>query len=98
MAGNSDYTHGEMSIDGHNSTFSGFVRYSAFFTAFFIVVLLMPILVFGANIAWLPALIVTFIVGIIITPAFKLGGGWIATLIGMAFLTGILGVLVSVLS
>ena len=67
MAGKSEYIHGEMPLDGHNSTFSGFVRQSAFYTAFFIVALLMPILVFGANIAWLPALIATFIVGVIIT-------------------------------
>ncbi len=98
MSGNSDYIHGNMPIDGHNKVFSGFVRLSAFFTAFFIVVLLMPTLVFGANIAWFPALIATFIVGLIITPAFKLGGGWIATLIGLAVFTGAIGVLISILN
>jgi len=98
MAEHSEYIHGNMPIDGHNKVFSGFVHLSAFFTALTIVVLLMPILVFGANIAWLPALIATFIVGVILTPAFKLGGGWIATLIGLAFLTGLTGVLISVFS
>ncbi|PHS41256.1 MAG: hypothetical protein COA91_02775 [Robiginitomaculum sp.] len=98
MAGKSEYIHGEMPLDGHNSTFSGFVRQSAFYTAFFIVALLMPILVFGANIAWLPALIATFIVGVIITPAFKLGGGWIATLVGLAVLTLMIVALVAIFS
>ncbi|MBL4855086.1 MAG: aa3-type cytochrome c oxidase subunit IV [Robiginitomaculum sp.] len=98
MAEHSEYIHGNMPIDGQDKTFSGFVRLSAFFTVFFVVVLLMPILVFGANIAWFPALIATFIVGVILTPVFKLGGGWIATLIGLAFLTGLIGILVSVLN
>ncbi len=98
MAGHSDYTHGKMPIDGHKKTFSGFVHVSAYFTAFFVVVLLMPTLVFAANIAWLPALIATFIVGVIIAPIFKLGGGWFATLIGLTALTLIIVALASIFS
>ena len=91
----SDYTHGEMSIVGQDKTFKGFLRLSSFFTAFFIVLLLMPILVFGANMAWPGALIISFIVGIVIAPAFKLGGGWYATLVGMAVIGGLVGLLFS---
>lgn len=94
----SDYVHGDMSIVGQDKTFKGFIRLSAFFTAFFIVVLLMPILVFGANMGWPAALVVTFIVGLVISPAFKLGGGWYATLFGLAVLAGMIGMLFSALT
>ncbi len=94
----SDYIHGKMDTVGQDKTFKGFVRLSAFFTAFLIVVLLMPILVFGANLGWPTALIATFIVGLIISPAFKLGGGWYATLFGLAILAGMIGMLFSALT
>lgn len=94
----SDYTHGNMNIVGQDKTFKGFLRLSSFFTAFFIVFLLMPILVFGAHMAWPGALIISFIVGIVIAPAFKLGGGWYATLVGLAVLGGVVGMLFSALT
>ncbi len=95
MAGHTDYIHGTMPIDGHKKTYVGFAKISAFFTAFIVVILLMPILVFTAHMAWLPALIVTFIVGVVIAPMFKLGGGWYALLIGMAILTAIISFLIA---
>jgi len=94
----SDYIHGNMSTVGQDKTFKGFVKLSAFFTAFLIVVLLMPILVFGAHMGWPAALVTTFIVGIAISPAFKLGGGWYATLFGLAILAGLIGILFSALT
>ncbi len=94
----SDYVHGKMSIVGQDKTFKGFVKISAFATAFFIVVLLMPILVFAANVSWPLALIITFIVGIVISPAFKLGGGWYATLFGLAILAGVIGMFFSAIT
>ena len=94
----SDYSHGTMNIVGQDKTFKGFVRISAFFTAFFIVVLLMPILVFGAKIGWPLALVITFIVGLLISPPFKLGGGWYATLFGLAVMAGIIGMAFSILA
>jgi hypothetical protein len=87
-----------MSTVGQDKTFKGFVRISAFLTAFFIVILLMPILVFGAKLGWPIALVITFIVGLLISPAFKLGGGWYATLFGLAVLAGMVGMLFSVLT
>ncbi len=94
----SDYIRGEMPVFGHDKTFKGFVKISAFSAAFLIVVLLMPILVFTVHVAWLPALIITFIVGVLITPAFKLGGAWYATLFGMTFVTGIVCLLISMIA
>jgi hypothetical protein len=94
----SEYVHGTMATAGHHKTFSGFVKTSAFLTAFFVVTLLMPILVFAAHISWFPALVATFVVGLILAPIFKLGGGWYGTLFGLAVLTFILGVSISALS
>ncbi len=86
----SKYVHGSMPVDGHGKTFDGFIRASAYTTAFCVVALLLPILVFSVNMSWAPALLVTFIVGVIIAPFLKLGGGWYASLVGMAIVTAIL--------
>lgn len=96
--GNSDYTHGTMPMEGHNKTFSGFIKISAFSTAFIAVSLIMPILVFTAGVAWLPALIVTFIIGLILGPIFKLGGGWYGTLIGLAVIGALISIIISALA
>ena len=94
----SEYVHGTMETAGHDKTFNGFVKTSSFLTAFFVVVLLMPILVFAAHVSWFPALIATFIVGIVIAPIFKLKGGWYATLFGLAVVAFILGVSITALA
>ena len=94
-SGHSDYIHGTMAVDGHDKTFKGFAKASAFITAFLVVVLLMPILIFAAGMTWFPALIATFIVGVLISPALKLGGSWYATLFGLAVLGFFLGFIIS---
>ncbi len=94
----SDYIRGEMPIFGHDKTFKGFIKGSSFITAFLIVVLLMPILVFTAHVSWLPALIITTIVGLLIAPAFKLGGAWYMTLFGMAGVTGLMCIFISMIA
>ncbi|PHR91359.1 MAG: aa3-type cytochrome c oxidase subunit IV [Robiginitomaculum sp.] len=97
-SGHSNYVSGEMPIQGHQKTFGGFIRTASFCTAFLIVVLLMPILVFGAQLPWFTALVATVVVGVLITPAFKLGGGWYALLFGLAVLAFIIGFGVSALA
>lgn len=94
----SDYIRGEMPVFGHDITFKGFVKTSAFSTALLIVVLLMPILVFTVHLSWLPALIITFVVGMLISPAFKLGGAWYATLFGLTAVTGLVCILISMIA
>lgn len=94
----SEYIHGTMSVVGQDKTFKGFVRIAAFLTAFFIVVLLMPILVFAAKLAWPLALAITFIVGLAISPAFRLSGSWYATLFGLVVLAGLIGIAFSLLT
>ncbi len=92
-----EYKHGSMSTVGQNKTFKGFLKIASFLTAFFIVVLLMPILVFAVHLHWLPALIITFIVGVALAWPFRLGGGWFMTLAGLAVLGVITSFLLSLL-
>ncbi|MEE9272319.1 MAG: hypothetical protein V3U57_03505 [Robiginitomaculum sp.] len=80
----SNYVRGSMPIDGQNKTFMGFAKTSAFLTAFFIVTLLMPILVFAVHLNWKPALLICFVIGLLVAKPFKLKAGWYMTLIGLA--------------
>lgn len=96
--GHSDYKRGTMPMDGHYHTFSGFIKTSAFSTAVIAVCLIMPILVFCTSMTWFPALIITFVIGLILGPIFKLGGGWYGTLIALAIVGAIVSVLISALA
>ncbi len=98
MASHSEYVHGEMSIVGQDKTYQGFLKVSLFLTAFFIVILLFPILMFAVHLSWMSSLIITFIVGLIIAYPFRLSGSWFMTLGGMAVLTLIFGFLISALT
>ncbi len=83
----SHYVRGSMPIDNQVKTFKGFIRGSEFMTAFITVVLLMPILVFAAKFPWLPSLVATVVVGLILGKALKLGPTWYTTLFTLALLT-----------
>lgn len=89
-AGHSDYTHGEMPVEAQEGTFKGFMNWTMYGGAFIVIVLLMPTLVFGANLAWTTSLLATVIVGIVIGLALKLKGAWYAVVIGLAILTALL--------
>ncbi len=97
MAEQTNYIRGNMNIVEQDKTFKGFLRASAFLTAFFIVVLLMPILVFSTSLGWFSSLIITFIVGLALAWPFKLGGGWYASLVGLAVLAAITSLLLTAL-
>ncbi len=96
-SGHSDYIQGSMPVDGHNKTFKGFIKGSAFSSALLIVLLLMPILLFTVHLSWVPALAITFIVGLLIAPAMKLGSGWYGVLIGLTIFTALLCIAVTAL-
>ena len=96
--GHSDYTPGTMPIDAHKGTFSGFIKGSAYGTAFITVSLIMPILVFCTSMTWGPALLVSFIIGLILGPVFKLGGGWYGTLIALAIVGAVVSMLISAIA
>lgn len=94
----SDYVSGTMPVDGHKKTFTGFAKTSSFSAAFIIVVLLMPILVICAQLAWLPSLIATFVIGLLIAKPLQLGGGWYATLTALGVFGFILCLAISALA
>lgn len=89
-AEHSDYSRGEMPVDAHRGTFGGFMAGTTYGSAFIIVSLLMPTLVFGANLGWLPSLIASLVVAIILGMALKLKGAWYASMIALAVITGVL--------
>lgn len=88
-AGHSDYNRGDMPIEAQSKTFSGFMVGTIYGGAFIAVVLLFPILFFGANFSWMTSLVSTLVVGILIGLALKLKGIWYATLVIMAVITAI---------
>ncbi len=89
MAG-SNYDRGAMEIDDHKETFSGFMNMSVYGGASIIVALLFPILVFGVNLSWLTALIVTVVLGVIIGVVMKFKAQWYAILIGVSVLLAVI--------
>ncbi|MEM7729367.1 MAG: aa3-type cytochrome c oxidase subunit IV [Pseudomonadota bacterium] len=92
-----DYERGEMKIEGHKETFSGFMNMSVYGGAAIIVSLLFPILVFGVNLGWMTSLLITVVLGVIIGVVMKFEAQWYAILVGVsvliAVLIGILGLL-----
>ncbi len=98
MAGShSDYKHGDMEITAQEGTFDGFMAGTMYGGAAIIVGLLFPILVFGAGLSWLPSLIASVVVGVLIGIGLKLKGAWYASLIGIGLVTGIICAIFSAL-
>lgn len=97
-AGHSNHTHGEMPIDAHKGTFSGFIKGSALMTAIITVSLIMPTLVFCTSVTWGPALLISFVIGLILGPVLKLGGSWYGILIALAIIGAIASMLVSAIA
>ena len=88
-AGNSDFNRGEMPIEAQSKTFDGFMVGTVYGGAAIGVILLFPILMFAAGFSWLPSLVATVVVGILIGIGLKLKGAWYATLILAAIVTAI---------
>jgi VIT1/CCC1 family predicted Fe2+/Mn2+ transporter len=87
---NTNYTRGQMEIEGQEDTFSGFMGASVYGGAAIIVTLLFPILVFAVNLAWPAAMATTVILGVIIGVLLKFKAQWYAVLVGTAVLLAIL--------
>jgi len=91
MAGShSDYNKGDMEVDAQESTFSGFMNMTIYGGGIIGLALLFAILtVGGVGLSWLPALIATVVVGIVMGLALKLKGTWYASVILLAGITGV---------
>ena len=85
----SNYNRGAMDIEDHTETFGGFMTYSKYGAAAIIVSLLFPILVFGVNLAWPLALLISVVLGVIIGMIMKFHGRYYAALIGLGVVLGI---------
>jgi hypothetical protein len=96
--GHSDYTRGAMEIDAQSGAFSGFMSGTKYGGALIALVVLMPTLVFAVGMHWFPALIATFIFGVVLGLALKLKGGWYVSLVGLSILTAFASFLLSLLA
>ncbi len=96
-AEHSNYVHGEMPVEAHRGTFSGFMALTKYGAAFLVVTLLFPTLFFGTSLGWLPALVTSFVVGIVIGVGLRFKGAWFASIGGLAVVTGLLCALFSAL-
>lgn len=79
-----NYTRGEMEINDHQGTFSGFMGISKYGVVAIIVMLMFPILTFTTAVSWVPALFVSVILGVVLGVALKFKAQWYAGLIGFA--------------
>ena len=98
VAEHSDYVRGTMPVDAHKDTFGGFMSTTRYGGSLVALIVLMPTLIFGTALTWLPALIVTLIVGIILGVSLKLKGGWYAGIIGLSIFTAVICALLSALT
>ncbi|MGB3457636.1 MAG: aa3-type cytochrome c oxidase subunit IV [Litorimonas sp.] len=85
-----NYERGDMEIDGHEETFSGFMSMSVYGGAAIIVSLMLPILIFGVGLGWLTSLIATVVLGVIIGMVMKFEARWYAVLVGVAVLLAVI--------
>ena len=88
-AEHSDYVHGTMGVDGHKKTFGGFMGTTVYGGAALALIVIFPTLVFGVRMGWLPALVTTLIIGVILGVVLKLKGGWYVALVASAVPTAI---------
>ena len=88
--GHSDYNRGAMEINAQKGTFSGFMGGTVYGSSALILMLLMPILVFAVGLGWVPSLIATFVLGMLIGLGLKLKSGWYVGLIGSCIVLAVL--------
>ena len=84
-----DYKHGDMEVTGQQGTFSGFMAATVYGGAAIVYILLFPILLFAVGLNWLPAIVWSAVVAIIIGAALKLKGAWYVFVFVLAILTAI---------
>ena len=98
MAGPSNFTSGEMPVDGHNKTFNGFVAGSKWGGGIIILICMYASLTFAAKFPWPPSLVGTFVVGVLYGMGLKMKTGWYALVVGLAVLGAIISILISILN
>jgi len=94
-SGSSNYNRGDMKIDAQGRTFNGFMGGTVYGGVVVALVVIMPTLIFGVGLGWLPALIATFVVGVLCGVALKLKGGFYVGLVAVSILVAIACALLS---
>lgn len=83
-AEHSDYVHGTMGVDAHKKTFGGFMGTTVYGGTALALIVIFPTLIFGVKMGWLPSLITTLVIGVILGVVLKLKGGWYAGMLASA--------------
>jgi len=89
-SGHSDYAHGSMDVDAQSGTFSGFMGGTKYGGTAIALIVILPTLIFAVGMGFLPALVATVVLGVLIGLGLKLKGGWYVGLVGSAILTAVL--------
>ncbi|MEP1231052.1 MAG: aa3-type cytochrome c oxidase subunit IV [Litorimonas sp.] len=97
-SGHSNHTRGKMPVQAQSGTFAGFMNLTVYGACALVVILLMPILIFAVNVAWFPALIASFVMGVVLGLIFKLKGGWYVSLVMLSILAIIMSVFIPLLA
>lgn len=95
---NSDYKPGTMPVEAQARTFGGFMNLTVYGGCFIVFILLYPTLVFCTALTWLPSLIISVVVGIVLGLVFKLKGGWYAAIIGTSILLALISLALKALA
>ena len=85
-----DYKRGEMEVTSQQGTFGGFMNGTVYGGSAIVYILLFPICMFAVGLGWMPSLIISVIVALILGVALKLKGAWYVFVIGLAIPTAIL--------
>lgn len=95
----SDYKRGDMEIGSQKGTFDGFMGLTIYGGTLIALMLLFAILtVGGVGLSWLPALIATFVVGVVVGIGLKLNATYFATITGLMIITAIVCAIVSLIA
>ncbi|VAV96463.1 hypothetical protein MNBD_ALPHA06-618 [hydrothermal vent metagenome] len=94
----SSYEHGKQNIAQHQETYGRVMKITYWSAGLMGVSILFFSMVFAAHMAWIPALVISFITGIIAGLILKMGGAWNATMIGLGILTLVMGFIISAIA
>lgn len=87
----SDYKRGDMEVTAQRGTFDGFMGFTVYGGAAIVLALIFAVLtVGGVSLSWFPALVITFLIGVIAGVALKLNATWYASITVLAVITGII--------
>lgn len=86
----SDYKRGDMEVGAQRGTFDGFMGFTVYGGVLIALALIFAVLtVGGVSLSWLPALVITFVIGVIAGVALKLNATWYASITVLAIITSI---------